>query len=185
MEAISSSAAFNIEIMAYYWVNAFGQATTTFIGQNYGAGKIERVRKGILESAVIYICGSLAISAFCLGLSGPIYRLFTNDADVIRIGISIMRFIAPFWVTFVGVEVLSSSIRSCGDSLVPMLITALGIGLFRIVWIVGFQGSTVFNTLLCYPVSWILTSILFIIYYFQGGWQKRASKQRSRLMKDR
>ena len=174
-----------IDAMFWNFSGALGTSAMTFCGQNYGAGKLDRVRKGILESAVIYICGSLAISAFCLGLSGPIYRLFTNDADVIRIGISIMRFIAPFWVTFVGVEVLSSSIRSCGDSLMPMLITALGIGLFRIVWIVGFPGSTVFNTLLCYPVSWILTSVLFIVYYLQGGWQKRASKQRSRLMKDR
>lgn len=173
-----------IDAMFWNYSGALGTSVMTFCGQNYGAGRVDRVHKGIRQSFGIYLIGSTLISTFCLLFARPIYRLFTADASVIDIGVSLMRFIAPFWGTFVGVEILSSSIRSCGDSLVPMIITALGIGLLRIVWIVGFPGKTVFDTLLCYPVSWILTSLLFIGYYLQGGWQKRASKQRNRLIQN-
>ena len=74
------------------------------------------------------------------------------------------------------------SMRACGDSLVPMLMTACGIGALRIIWIVFFPGSTIFHTLLCYPVSWIVTSLLYLGYYFQGGWLKRSLKQREKIM---
>ena len=146
-----------------------------------GAGKIDRLKKGIRKGALLYVCGAAAITAFCLTFSGPIYRLFSSDPDVLRIGMALMRFIAPFWVTFVAVEILSSSIRACGDSLNTMLITALGIGLFRIVWILFYPGRTVFDTLRCYPISWILTGTLFIIYYLRGTWLKRSLKQRESL----
>ena len=63
-----------------------------------------------------------------------------------------------------------------------MLITALGIGLFRIVWILFYPGRTVFDTLRCYPISWILTGTLFIIYYLRGTWLKRSLKQRESLI---
>ena len=57
-----------------------------------------------------------------------------------------------------------------------MLITASGIGAFRILWIIFYPGTTIFDTLVCYPISWVLTSILFMIYYLQGGWLKRSLK---------
>ena len=52
--------------------------------------------------------------------------------------------------------------------------TALGIGLLRIVWILMYPAATIFDTLRCYPISWAVTSILFLGYYFQGGWLKRS-----------
>ncbi len=171
-----------VDQMFWNYSGALGTSVMTFCGQNFGAGKEDRVKKGIVQSFFIYFAGAGLISLFCILLSYPIFRLFTDDRDVISIGTSLMHHLAPFWITFAGVEILSSSIRSCGDSLIPMCITALGIGLLRIVWIVGFPGNTVFDTLRCYPVSWIVTSILFILYYMQGGWRTRASRQRNRLI---
>ena len=109
--------------------------------------------------------------------------MFTQDTEVIRIGIELLQFLCPFWVTFVFVEIMSSSIRACGDSFVPMVITALGIGAFRIIWILFYPGSTLYTVLLCYPISWIATSLLFLGYYIQGGWLKKSLKQREKIMR--
>ena len=172
-----------IDAMFWNYSGALGTSVMTFVGQNFGAGNIERLKKGIREGAVLYIIGAGLISFFCLTFGNPIYHLFTNDPEVLRIGMELMRFIAPWWATFVAVEILSSSIRACGDSLNTMIITALGIGLFRIVWILFYPGKTVFDTLRCYPISWVLTGILFVIYYLNGAWLRRSLKQREKLIR--
>ncbi|MBQ9321690.1 MAG: MATE family efflux transporter, partial [Eubacterium sp.] len=98
------------------------------------------------------------------------------------IGMELLRYLYPFWPTFVFVEILSSSIRACGDSLVPMIMTGLGVGAMRILWILFYPSQSIFDTLRCYPISWILTSVLFLAYYLEGGWLRRSLKQRSMMM---
>lgn len=171
------------KIDAIFWntSGALGQSVLTFCGQNFGAGKVDRVRKGIRVGVLLYVIGAGVISLGCYFAGGAVYRLFTPDESVISIGMEILRYLCPLWVTFAGVEILSSSIRACGDSLIPMIMTAIGIGAFRIIWILFFPGTTLFDTLRCYPISWILTSLLFVLYYLQGGWLKRSLKQKGKL----
>ena len=163
------------KIDALFWTTtgAFGTAVMTFTGQNFGAGNIERVKKGFRVSLLLDFLISGVLALFCYYGSYYMYPLFTRDEEVIRIGVEIMRFLCPYWLTFMFVEVFSSGLRGCGDSLMTMLITALGVGVFRILWIMFLPATTVFDTLKCYPVSWILTSSLFIVYYLHGGWMKR------------
>ncbi|MBR4163095.1 MAG: MATE family efflux transporter [Solobacterium sp.] len=172
------------KIDAIFWntSGALGASVLTFVGQNFGAGKMDRVRKCMKDAIIMYAAGAIAISSICYFGGDFFYRLFTPDAAVIKSGLEILRFLCPFWVTFCFTEVFSMSMRACGDSLVPMLMTACGIGALRIIWIVFFPGSTIFHTLLCYPVSWIVTSLLYLGYYFQGGWLKRSLKQREKIM---
>ncbi len=171
------------KIDAIFWNTsaALGQSVLTFCGQNFGAGKIDRVKKGIRTSTLIYIIGAGAISLFCFVGGEFIYRLFTPEEEVIQIGLSMLRYLCPLWITFAGVEILSSGIRACGDSIIPMIMTAVGIGAFRIIWIIFYPGTTIFDTLICYPISWVATSLLFLVYYLQGGWLKRSMKQREKL----
>lgn len=175
------------KIDAIFWnaSGAYGTACLTFAGQNFGAGNIERVKKGIKQAILMDVIGSIAISLVCIVCGGMFFRIFTPDQSVIEIGLSMLMFLAPYWFTFAGIEVLSSSIRACGDSFIPMLMTMLGIGLFRILWILFYPSKTILQALTCYPISWILTSILFIGYYFHGGWLKRSLNQRSKLMESR
>ena len=173
------------KIDALFWntSSALGQAVLTFCGQNFGAGKVDRVKKGIHIGCLMYVVGASLISFICYFGGGILYRMFTQDTEVIRIGIELLQFLCPFWVTFVFVEIMSSSIRACGDSFVPMVITALGIGAFRIIWILFYPNSTLYTVLLCYPISWIATSLLFLGYYIQGGWLKKSLKQREKIMR--
>jgi putative MATE family efflux protein len=172
------------KIDAIFWntSGALGASVLTFVGQNFGAGNLERVRKGMRDAIIMYALGAGFISAMCYFGGIYMYRLFTPDAAVIQSGMDMLRYLCPFWITFCFTEVFSMSMRACGDSLVPMLMTALGIGALRIIWIMFYPGQTIFDTLRCYPVSWIITSTLFLAYYFQGGWLKRSLKQREKIM---
>ena len=182
-DTIAAYTAFG-KIDALFWntSGALGTALLTFCGQNFGAGSIGRVRKGIREGVILYLLIAGAISAVCYACGGFFYGLFTKDAEVIRIGISLLRYLCPFWCCFVFVEIFSSSIRACGESFVPMCMTAVGIGAFRILWILFYPAESIFDTLRCYPISWTLTSLLFLGYYLQGGWLKRSFTKRRELL---
>lgn len=172
-DTIAAFTAFG-KIDALFWMvsGAYSVAIITIVGQCYGAGKIKRLKKAVNTAVVMYCITSLIIIGVCYFGGNYLYGLFTNDAEVIRIGMDILKFLCPYWVTFCLVEILSSAIRACGESLKPMIITALGICGFRIVWICMYPSTTVIQTLYCYPISWVLTSVIFLIYYLKGSWLK-------------
>ena len=164
------------KIDALWWnaSGAMGTAILTFSGQNFGAGNIDRVKKGVRVGVLEEMILAISISLLCYFGSPILYRLFTSDPNVIQIGIGIMHFISPFWIAFFAIEVYANAMRGCGESFFPTLMLALGIGVYRIVWILFFPSKNIYEILVCYPISWILTSLLFIIYYYRGTWLKRS-----------
>lgn len=165
------------KIDGLFWMvmGAFGVAITTFVGQNFGAHKMERVHKSVKISVIMASLTAICISVLFLTTGPYIYRLFTNDAEVIEIGMEILWILGPFFVSYVYIEILSGAMRGCGESLIPMMMTALGICGLRIAWIAYYMPQNVqLNKILqCYPLTWVVTAIFFIIYYLQGGWLKR------------
>lgn len=155
-----------------FWmiIGAFGISITTFVGQNYGAGKIDRAKKGTTTCVLIALVSTIVLEAFYVLFGRWCYRLFTSDLQVIEIGFKILLVIAPTFFTYIPVEVLSGAIRGTGKTLIPTLITLLGICGFRVVWlqIVPKMYHTLTAVLLCYPVSWVLAGTLFIFYYKLG-----------------
>ncbi len=172
-DTIAAYTAFG-KIDALFWMvsGAYSVAIITIVGQCYGAGKIKRLKKAVNTAIVMYCITSLLIIGVCYFGGNYLYGLFTNDEEVIRIGMDILKFLCPYWVTFCLVEILSSAIRACGESIKPMVITALGICGFRILWICFYPSSSVIETLYCYPISWVLTSVIFLVYYLKGSWLK-------------
>ena len=159
------------KIDAVYWmvVNAFGISITTFVGQNYGAGKVKRMRKSVGICLGMSYAGAILVSGVLYALAGPLYRLFTTDENVVRIGVDMMHFLLPSYFMYVVIGILSGALRGAGRVLVPMLLTCGGVCLIRIVWMFGvFPGHPGINTImLSYPVSWGITAVLYIIYYFR------------------
>lgn len=159
------------KIDAVYWmvVNAFGISITTFVGQNYGAGKVKRMRKSVGICLGMSYAGAILVSGALYALAGPLYRLFTTDENVVRIGVDMMHFLLPSYFMYVVIGILSGALRGADRVLVPMLLTCGGVCLIRIVWMFGvFPGHPGINTImLSYPVSWGITAVLFIIYYFR------------------
>ena len=119
----------------WMFINAFSIAITTFVGQNFGAGKIDRARKGVLTVTMMAAASTLAIEAgyFLVGRYG--LMLFITDSAVLEIGVSIMKYIVPWYITYIAIELLSGAIRGVGKSLIPTLISVFGICVLRVVWI--------------------------------------------------
>lgn len=164
----ASSAAFNIEIFAYYIINAYGQACTTFIGQNYGAGKMDRCKKVIRADLLQSIGVTIVMTAVILLAARPLVRLFTNNPAIIEPARERIFFIVGFELVNVFMEIYSGAMRGFGFSLSPAIITLIGVCGIRIYWVFEyFPAHKNFTSLLmCYPISWILTAIGLVLCYY-------------------
>ncbi len=165
------------KIDALFWMimSAYGVAITTFVGQNYGAGKYDRIKKSVRVCTGMAIGSAIALSVLLMLFGDIVYRLFTNDPTVIEIGLQMLHYLTPFYFTYVCVEVLSGAIRGTGEALKPMILTCFGICVLRVLWIVAAVPiwPGLLSILTSYPLTWATTSILFIIYYFKGHWLKK------------
>lgn len=161
----ASSAAFNVEIMAYYILNSFGQACTTFVGQNYGAAQIDRCRKTLKLCIIegIIITGTTMLIMLLTGKY--LIGLFNNDLEVIEIGFTRLKIVYTSYIFSLLYEVMSSYMRGYGISLVPAILTMLGVCGIRIAWIYTvFPMSRTFATIMTvYPVSLAATAVLIFI----------------------
>ena len=153
-----------------FWLisQSFGIAVTTFIGQNYGAGLYDRVRKCVRESLLTDLILSLVCQTGLWFGAPMILSLFTTDQEVLNLGLMMMHFFIPCYGTFILIEVISAALRGFGDSLVPMLINVSGVCVLRILWVLFVLPIfPSFRTVMAsYPVSWVLTSILLFLYYW-------------------
>lgn len=167
-ETVAAHTAF-AKIDAIYWMisGAFSVSIITFIGQNYGARKFDRMKKSIKVCLLMDLIASLLLTTVML-LAGPyLLRLFTSDQEVIEIGMQIIHIIAPSYALFIFIEILSSSLRGMDNVVVPMLMTCGGVCVLRILWIFIFVRThlSVTTILMSYPISWGFTAVLFIIYF--------------------
>ena len=157
------------KIDVIYWtiINAFGISITTFVGQNFGAGKLDRVYKGIRVCLGISAGATIFLSLLLYQFGQYIYLLFTTDAEVIAKGVEILHFLVPTLITYVCIEILSGALRGIGDCWIPMIMTALGVCLLRVVWIVVAVPLYPDIKTICfsYPLTWTVTSILFLVYF--------------------
>lgn len=160
----ASSAAFNIEVVAYDVLNSFSQACTTFVGQNYGAGKLDRCRKTLVLCLVEdTIASGLAILlVLCSGRF--LLSLFNRDTEVISIGYTRLMMVFTAYFFSMLYEVMSGYLRGFGISLVPALLTMLGVCGVRILWVAtAFPRHRSFQTiLLAYPLSLAATAVLIL-----------------------
>lgn len=153
-----------------FWMimSSFGISITTFVGQNFGAGKKDRVRKGIRICLVMAMSVAIVMSSILYMGGGYFYRLFSSDPQVIEKGLEILQFLVPTFGTYVCIEILSGSLRGMGNAFVPMLLTCFGVCVLRMIWIftVVPMRPGMRTVIFSYPLTWTTTSILFIIYYF-------------------
>lgn len=165
------------KIDGIFWMiqNSLGIAITTFVGQNYGAGKYERVKKSVRVCLEISFGITLVSSFFLIMFSRPLYCFFVDDSQVIETGVFMMRFMVPSYITYICIEILSGAIRGTGETVKPLIITFAGICVFRILWITAVLPlhKGLRAIILTYPTSWILTTVMYVIYYNKGKWRRR------------
>ena len=159
-----------IDQIFWMFINAFSISLTTFVGQNYGAGRTDRARKGVRTCTMLSAAGTLLIEAMFLTVGTEILRLFTVDPDVLDVGHGIIVCIVPWYISYIAIELLSGATRGVGKSLVPTVISLVGICMLRIIWIytVPLLTPRLEGVLFSYPLTWVVTSLMFIIYYLKG-----------------
>lgn len=154
---------------AIFWMvsTAFGISITTFVGQNYGAGKTDRVRRSVRVCILIDLVVSTLLVLFLIIARMFLFRLFTADETVIQIGCDMLILITPWYVVYVFIEVLAGALRGVGDVIVPVIITLLGVCVLRIIWLAAVLKitPTIPAIIFSYPVTWCITALTFIVYY--------------------
>ena len=160
-----------------FWAvsSALGAAITSFVGQNYGAGRVDRVRLCVRQGALLSGVITVTLSALIMLLGKPLLRVLTEDGAVIDTTYRIMTYFVPYYFTWVAIEVLSAVLRGAGDAVRPVVIIGLGICLLRIIWIGTLFTAvhTLFVLCLCYPVSWVVTGLALYLYFRRGAWKDR------------
>ena len=159
---------------AIVWMisGAFGVAVTTFVGQNFGAQKYDRIRRSVSTCMIMSVGTQLVLSTLLILLRYPILGIYTTDPEVIRAGAYVMLWIVPFNAIFMPVEVFAGAMRGTGYSAMPTVITCTSVCLFRVLWVaipVALWHS-VEMLALAYPLSWILSATVFYIAYRRGTW---------------
>ena len=162
------------KVDGFYWmvIGAYGVAITTFAGQNFGAGLYSRVRQSVRSCLLLSSVTTILLSVSMLALARPLLSMFGSDPVVLELAQNMCNRMMPYYITYVCVEVMSGAIRGCGQALIPMIITGCGICGLRVLWVFLIMPlSNHMNTLLLsYPISWSITSICFVLYYFVGKW---------------
>ena len=161
----ASSAAFNIEIIAYYVLNSFSQACTTFVGQNYGAGNLKRCRKVLKLCLIEDFIASASTILLVLIFGRFLLSLFTNQPEVIDIGYTRLVLVFSAYTFSMLYENMSGYLRGFGISLLPAILTTIGVCGTRITWIYTiFPKSPTFETIMiAYPVSLSITAVLIFL----------------------
>jgi putative MATE family efflux protein len=177
---VVASWAMTSKIDGVFWAvsNALGAAITSFVGQNLGARRMDRVQLCVRQGLILAFSITLTLSGLIMLAGKPLLHLLTKDPAVISTTWQMIFYFVPFYFTWTLIEVLSAVLRGSGDAVRPVVIIGLGICLFRILWI-----STVFRMIhtlpvlcLTYVASWTLTSILILLYFVRSDWRDRTRR---------
>lgn len=164
-----SAAAFNLEIIGYYILNSFGQAAVTFVGQNYGAGQLRRCREITKQVLLLDELFTVVVAVLLILFGRQLLMIFNEDPVVIHYGYIRVYTLLSAEVINVVIEVLSGAMRGYGSSMVPAMVTFIGICGVRIIWVYSvFNYSHTWNTLMAvYPASWLVTMLVMIFAYYR------------------
>ncbi len=159
-----------LDFLLFLIVDSLALALSNYVAQNHGAGKGERMHKGVCIIMVFTLALSIALSAVLFFFGGAISRLFIRREDyfIIPIAVSMLAFLCPCYFIYAIGEVLANAVKGLGDTFRPMLLSLLGTCLVRILWVSFFaRQNSAMSVLACYPASWAVSALLFIILYWR------------------
>lgn len=153
-------------------VLSISMAVTTFTGQNVGANRLDRVKKGMYSSLIMVLVYTAFIGSVLLIFSHQVLGLFTHSAQVIMYGQLAMKYFCPYYFLLGILNVLAGTVRGAGKGIPPMIILLFSMCIFRILWIkiaLPFYSS-IDGVFILYPISWLVGAILMILYTKFGKW---------------
>lgn len=155
-------------------IMSFSMAATTFVGQNFGAGKLDRVKKSLWVTLGMGVIYTILTGVLLLAFQDPIMHLFTHEEDVVAFGCTAMHYFCPFYWELSILHGLAGTVRGTGKTIPPMVVLLVSLCLFRVVWIQFLLPffSGIEGVFILYPVSWGLGALLMILYAWKGKWME-------------
>jgi len=169
------SVAIRIDSFASLPAMNLAMALSSFVGQNIGAGKTDRVKNGYVATLKMNLIITLILSSIILIFPGWIMKAFSPDINIINIGKEYLYVVAAFYLVFTTMFINMGVMRGAGDTIIPMFITLFSLWLIRIplAWLLskyfGYQGIW-----WSIPLAWISGMTLTYIYYKSGKWKNKA-----------
>ena len=173
--AAAYSVVFRIDAFASMPAMMFAAALSTFVGQNLGANKPERVKKGLVSTLYMTSAIALTVAIFAFSFSRFLMQLFTSDENVIAIGVEYLHVVSFFYIAFTTMFTIGGVMRGAGDTLIPMFITFVSLWIIRIP--VCYYLSKEMGALGIWwgiPIAWISGMILSYLYYLTGRWKTKS-----------
>ena len=168
--AMAGTAAYNkIDSFMYMPMSALCLATSTFVGQNVGAGKFSRIKEGIKASAIAGVLATFTLMAIVFVFFKPLMSLFTADEEVISYARIMMLYLVPFTWIYAIADTLTGAIRGAGQATQVTVILAITICVCRLAWLaIALPIKNEINIVfMSYPISWTLCTLTMIWYFFK------------------
>ena len=160
-----------IDAFALIPVQSISMASTTFVGQNWGAGQPKRASEGIRTATLMSLSATAALGALVFLLAQPLMGFFSREAEVIQYGIRFIRIVTPFYVTICFNQIYAGALRGVGDATMPTIIMLASFVVFRQIYLAVTKalGAGFIAVALAYPVGWIMCSCLLILRYSRSA----------------
>lgn len=174
-DVMAGFAAYNkIDGFAFLPIMSMSMAVTTFVGQNYGAQKLDRVRDGLKTTMKMSVGYAIAAGAIMLPITPYILRIFTDSMAVIAAGTVIMKYFYPFYWLLAIFNAAAGALRGVGKTLQTMIISVFSLCVCRVIWIAAVQhfAHDVGLVMSGYPITWIIGSGIFLIYMKKKNWSE-------------
>ena len=174
------SAYFKTEMLLFLPIQSMALSVTTFVGQNFGAGKIERAKKGVNISIKMLLVPIIVLGALLMVFAPYIISFFNSDPTVINYGAYCLRAIVPFFIVQCFSQVYTSALRGIGDTFVPMIIIVGCFVLLRQLYlyvITNFVANQPIAVVASFPVGWTAALILSAVRYYRTDFEARFASE--------
>ena len=164
-----NSAAANLEGFVYMAMNAFYQTTLSFVSQNYGAGKQKRINRIVLLGEACVIVTGTLLGNMVVFFGNDLLQIYSNNPEVIAAGMVRLHYISMIYALCGIMDVMVGALRGIGYSIMPMIVSIVGVCELRLIWLATVFQIPEFHKIetvyLSYPVTWILTSLVYIVFF--------------------
>lgn len=169
------SIAMRIDSFASLPAMNFSSALSTFVGHNVGANKFERIGRGLAATMKMTSIITISVTLLAIVFARPLFRLFTNDTQVVEIGIQYLYIVSPFYIMFSAMFIFMGVLRGAGETIIPMILTIISL------WIVRVPASYYLSQAIGVngiwwgiPIAWAVGIVGSIWYYSTGRWKNKA-----------
>lgn len=171
------NAAIKVDGMVYMPITSLTTAITTYVGQNIGAGKMDRVKKGIRDMIFLCIALCAVLCAIVIPFRSQLMYMFTDSADVVAAGNAYLVRVIPLYVISALQYLFIGLLRGMGESVLPTIAALVSLWIARVpsaFWLTNHFGPD--NMHWCYVIGWIMGLVILVPYYYSGVWKKHLKK---------